>query len=134
MNNLTNGPLHQCINESINRCMNQWINESMNQFNSIQEAREVPWAPRSKWGTPSRSRLDQGFSTWHSLGLSGRVSRPNLSHDSGLTPSTSVLPNRLFLVLIKCWWIEFPFREYGIRAFTIISLYDLIRYDIDKIW
>ena len=32
------------------------------QFNSIQEAREVPWAPRSKWGTPSRSRLDQGFS------------------------------------------------------------------------
>ena len=43
------------------------------QFNSIQEAREVHWAPRSKWGTPSRSRLDQGFSAWHSLDLTSGI-------------------------------------------------------------
>ena len=32
------------------------------QFNSIQVGREVPWAPRSSWGSPSRSHLNQGFS------------------------------------------------------------------------
>ena len=33
----------------------------LGKFYSIQEAREFPWAPRSNWGTPSRSHPDQGF-------------------------------------------------------------------------
>ena len=43
------------------------------QFNSIQEAREFPWAPRSNWGTPSRSHPDQGFSAYHSLVLTSNI-------------------------------------------------------------
>ena len=94
-------------------------------FNSIQEAREVPWAPRSKWGTPSRSRLDQGFSAWQSLGNRSNVGFPDQvwAIIPDYTPSTSVLPNKLFLVLIKCWWIELPFLVFGLCAFTIMIRY-----------
>ena len=57
---------------------------------------------------PSRSRLFSLTLLRYNVGFHDQVWAMILDY----TPSTSVLPNKLFLVLIRCWWIELPFRVY----------------------
>jgi len=83
-----------------------WNQVLISVFNSIQEAREVPWAPRSKWGTPSRSRLDQGFTACHSLDLTSGVTtklepwfRINFFHQR---IRIHLIPLRYHVMIIPC--------------------------------
>ena len=120
--------------------MRTWNQALISVFNSIQEAREVPWAPRSKWGTPSRSRLDQGFSAWHSLDLTSGVTtkfepwfRINSFHQC---IRIHLIPLRYHVMIIPCKdnYNQTLISKLNVPTLDIEIKHSWYRYSTRKFW